>query len=112
MAARDAEAAWFSRCVIVVRETTSPAHDHREANFFPHESDDLMQVSKRHFDKHPDEKIDPAQVGAGLTLADAIEERAWSAVAGYVGARAMLQMNLRDAVVIARTAKVRLSKTS
>lgn len=38
----------------------------------------------------------------GLTSADDIEQRATSALGGYVGGLAMLRLNLRDAVVLAR----------
>lgn len=41
-------------------------------------------------------------VRLGLTSADAIEQRATSALAGFVGGQAMLKLNLRDAVVLAR----------
>jgi hypothetical protein len=37
-----------------------------------------------------------------LTTADAIEQRATSALGGYVGGLAMLRLNLRDAVALAR----------
>lgn len=40
-------------------------------------------------------------VRLGLTSADEIEERANSALAGYVGGQALLQCNLRDAVQLA-----------
>ncbi len=43
-----------------------------------------------------------ALVQLGLTNADAIEQRATQATAGYVGSMAMLQLNLRDAVALAR----------
>lgn len=43
-----------------------------------------------------------ALVRLGLTTADEIEQRATSAVAGYVGGQAMLRLNLRDAVALAR----------
>lgn len=43
-----------------------------------------------------------ALVRLGLTSADEIEQRATSALAGYVGGQAMLQLNLRDAVAMAR----------
>lgn len=43
-----------------------------------------------------------ALVQLGLTNADAIERRATQAMAGYVGSMAMLQLNLRDAVALAR----------
>lgn len=43
-----------------------------------------------------------ALVRLGLTSADEIEHRATSALAGYVGGQAMLKLNLRDAVVLAR----------
>ena len=41
-------------------------------------------------------------VRLGLTTADEIEQRALSALAGYVGGQAMLMLNLRDAVAQAR----------
>ena len=43
-----------------------------------------------------------ALVWLGLTSADEIEHRATSALAGYVGGQAMLKLNLRDAVALAR----------
>lgn len=43
-----------------------------------------------------------ALVRLGLTSADAIEQRATSALAGYIGRQAMLKLNLRDAVALAR----------
>lgn len=43
-----------------------------------------------------------ALVRLGLTSADEIERRATSALAGYIGGQAMLKLNLRDAVVLAR----------
>jgi len=43
-----------------------------------------------------------ALVRLGLTSADEIEHRATSALAGYVGGQAMLKLNLRDAVALAR----------
>lgn len=43
-----------------------------------------------------------ALVRLGLTNADEIEQRAKAALAGYVGGQAMLQLNLRDAVGLAR----------
>lgn len=43
-----------------------------------------------------------ALVRLGLTSADEIEHRATSALAGYVGGQAMLTLNLRDALVLAR----------
>lgn len=43
-----------------------------------------------------------AMVRLGLTTADEIEQRATSALAGYVGGQAMLLLNLRDAVALAR----------
>ena len=44
---------------------------------------------------------------AGLCLknADDIEHRATSALAGYIGGQAMLKLNLRDAVALAREAE-------
>lgn len=44
-------------------------------------------------------------VRLGLTSADAIEQRATSALAGYIGGQAMLKLNLRDAVALARAAE-------
>lgn len=41
----------------------------------------------------------------GLTTPEAIEERANSALGGFVGGEAMLRMNIRDAVAIARDAR-------
>ncbi len=46
-------------------------------------------------------------VSLGLTTASAIEQRATSALAGYVGSQSMLLVNLRDALVIARNAEAR-----
>lgn len=46
-----------------------------------------------------------ALVRLGLTTADEIEQRATSALAGYVGGQAMLRSNLRDAVALARRAE-------
>ena len=46
----------------------------------------------------------------GLTTADEIEQRAKSAVAGYVGGQAALLLNLRDAVALARDAETRREK--
>jgi hypothetical protein len=46
-----------------------------------------------------------ALVRLGLTSADAIEQRATSALAGYIGGQAMLKPNLRDAIVLARAAE-------
>jgi len=43
-----------------------------------------------------------ALVRLGLTTADEIEQRATSAMVGYVGGLAMLKLNLRDAVALAR----------
>ena len=43
-----------------------------------------------------------ALVRCGLTNADDIEQRATSALGGYVGGLAMLLLNLRDAVALAR----------
>lgn len=43
-----------------------------------------------------------ALVRLGLTSADEIEHRATSALAGYIGGQAMLKLNLRDAVALAR----------
>jgi hypothetical protein len=47
-----------------------------------------------------------ALVRLGLTNADAIEQRALSALSGYVGGQAMLLLNLRDALSLARAAEV------
>jgi hypothetical protein len=46
-----------------------------------------------------------ALVRLGLTNADEIEQRATSALAAYVGGQAMLLLNLRDAVALARQAE-------
>lgn len=46
-----------------------------------------------------------ALVRLGLTDADALEQRANAALAGYVGNHAMLLLNLRDAVALARAAE-------
>ena len=46
-----------------------------------------------------------ALVRLGLTDADAIERRALSALSGYVGGQAMLLLNLRDALSLARAAE-------
>jgi len=43
-----------------------------------------------------------ALVRLGLTTADEIEQRAMSALVGYVGGEVMLHLNLRDAVALAR----------
>lgn len=47
-----------------------------------------------------------ALVRLGLTSADEIEHRATSALAGYVGGQAMLKLNLRDAVALAREVEI------
>ncbi|CAG9183915.1 hypothetical protein LMG32289_05461 [Cupriavidus pampae] len=52
-----------------------------------------------------------ALVRLGLTSADAIEARATSALAGFVGGQAMLRLNLRDAVAIARQAEAGTTPT-
>lgn len=44
-------------------------------------------------------------VRLGLTTADKIEDRATRALNGYIGGQAMLLLNLRDAIVIAREAE-------
>jgi hypothetical protein len=61
-----------------------------------------LAVSKiaRFADNHKDDIA--ALVRLGLTSADEIEHRATSALAGYIGGQAMLKMNLRDAVALAR----------
>lgn len=46
-----------------------------------------------------------ALVRHGLTTADEIEQRANSALAGYIGGQALLLVNLRDAVTLARHAE-------
>lgn len=46
-----------------------------------------------------------ALVRLGLTSADEIEQRATSALSGFVGGQAMLKLNLRDAVALARQAQ-------
>ena len=43
-----------------------------------------------------------ALVRLGLISADEIEQRATGALAGYIGGQAMLKLNLRDAVILAR----------
>ncbi len=43
----------------------------------------------------------------GLTTADEIEQRANSAMAGYIGGQSLLQVNLQDALAIARYAETR-----
>ena len=43
-----------------------------------------------------------ALVRLGLTSADAIEQRAASALAGFAGGQAMLRLNVREAVALAR----------
>lgn len=43
-----------------------------------------------------------ALVRLGLTNADEIEQRATSALGGFVGGEAMLRLNIRDAVALAR----------
>ncbi len=47
-----------------------------------------------------------ALVRLGLTTADAIEKRATSALNGYVGGQAMLLVNIKDAVALARKAEL------
>jgi hypothetical protein len=47
-----------------------------------------------------------ALVRHGLTHADEIESRANAALAGYIGGQAMLRLNLRDALALARAAAV------
>lgn len=61
-----------------------------------------LAVSKiaRWFDSDQDDVA--ALVRLGLTSADAIERRATEALAGYIGDEAMLRMNLREAVALAR----------
>ena len=44
-------------------------------------------------------------VRLGLTTSDEIEQRATSALGGYVGGETLLRLNLRDAVAIAREAE-------
>lgn len=46
-----------------------------------------------------------ALVRAGLTTARAIEQRAQEALGGFVGGQAMLKLNLRDAVALAKEAE-------
>lgn len=61
-----------------------------------------LAVSKiARFADHDKEDI-AALVRLGLTSADEIEHRATSALAVYVGGQAMLKLNLRDALVLAR----------
>jgi hypothetical protein len=47
-------------------------------------------------------------VRLGLTTADAIEQRATSALGGYVGGSAMLRLNLLDAVALARQVEAQI----
>ena len=49
-------------------------------------------------------------VRLGLTTADEIEQRAKSALVGYVGGQATLLLNLRDAVALARDAETHREK--
>lgn len=54
------------------------------------------------------DKEDVAElVRLGLTSADAIEERANSALAGYIGGEATLRFNIRDALILARQVEAR-----
>ena len=49
------------------------------------------------------DKVDiAALVRLGLTTANEIEQRATSALAGYIGGQALLRLNLRDALALAR----------
>jgi len=47
-----------------------------------------------------------ALVRLGLTTANEIEQRATSALAGYVGGQAMLRLNLQDTVALARQVEI------
>jgi hypothetical protein len=49
-------------------------------------------------------------VQAGLTSADLIEKRAQEALGGFVGNLAFLQLNLRDALALAREAEQQQSR--
>ena len=49
-------------------------------------------------------------VRLGLTTADEIEQRAKSALTGYIGGQAMLLLNVRDAVTLARDAEGQCNK--
>lgn len=51
-----------------------------------------------------------ALVRGGLTTADAIEKRAAEALGGFVGNTRMLELNIRDAVALARTAELEAKK--
>lgn len=51
-------------------------------------------------------------VRLGLTTSTEIEERATSAMAGYVGGEAMLKLNLRDALLMARKIEAKNKSTS
>lgn len=63
-----------------------------------------LAVSKiARFAEHDQEDI-AALVRLGLTNAAEIEERASSAMLGYVGSLSMLKLNLRDALALARRA--------
>lgn len=71
-----------------------------------------LAVSKiARFADHDKEDI-AALVSLGLTSADEIENRATSALDGYVGGLAMLQLNLRDAVALARQAEANRDNTT
>jgi hypothetical protein len=48
-----------------------------------------------------DKEVIAALVRLGLTTANEIEQRATSALAGYIGGQAMLKLNLRDAIALA-----------
>jgi hypothetical protein len=61
-----------------------------------------LAVSKiARFAEHDQQDI-AALVRLGLTSADDIEQRATSALLGYIGGKAMLTLNVRDAVALAR----------
>lgn len=61
-----------------------------------------LAVSKIAWFADSDKEDIAALVRLGLTTADAIEHPATSALGGYVGGLAMLRLNLRDAIVLAR----------
>jgi hypothetical protein len=69
-----------------------------------------LAVSKIARFAHNDQEDIAALVRLGLTTADEIEQRATSALGGYVGGLFMLRMNLRDAVALASQVESEQSK--
>jgi hypothetical protein len=129
MPARETEAALLARCCAVARqaaeqtaeEVAPSAQDPREANVFrlaamvlqsrfPGESMHLMQASERYFDSHPNEKLAPADVvrkGWVLSLPrlrDMLSHSLCDRGPAHeqLSVQAMLEMNLREAVALAR----------